>query len=298
VANLLFREGKTSSDGDAASAFIRLATSVVTCVVEMGVDDPQLYRIAAYVLDSFDQVTLAATLFEKVLVLRPSQPQSHRDLALVLARRGEQHVGVEGQRDVRQAVRLLGQVVSGKWDCRYDEIELTARMELANLVTRPSPLREAAAAEWAGTALANTITLQALPCTLRISLAWDTDDTDIDLHVLEPGGEKCYYGHKCTSAGGLLSRDFTRGFGPEEYMIRDGEEGEYAVTAKYYSSSRQDLAGATTLMLTSFTDWGGVNERRQRVTVRLAKNEDIVEVGSVHVGEGGRNPIDITVAMS
>ena len=66
-------------------------------------------------------------------------------------------------------------------------------------------------------------------------------------------------------------------------MIRQGEKGKYAVTAKYYSSFRQDMAGATTLMLTTFTDWGSEAERRQRVTMRLTESKDSVAVGDVHV---------------
>ena len=51
-------------------------------------------------------------------------------------------------------------------------------------------------------------------------LTWDADQTDIDLWVTEPSGEKCFYGHNRTTIGGLLSRDFTDGYGPEEYCLR------------------------------------------------------------------------------
>lgn len=37
--------------------------------------------------------------------------------------------------------------------------------------------------------------------------------TDIDLHVIEPSKEECYYGNRLTQKGGSLSRDFTQGYG-------------------------------------------------------------------------------------
>ncbi len=35
-----------------------------------------------------------------------------------------------------------------------------------------------------------------------------------------------YYGRNRTPSGGLVSRDFTQGYGPEEYMIRVGIPGK------------------------------------------------------------------------
>ena len=51
-------------------------------------------------------------------------------------------------------------------------------------------------------------------------MGWDTDHTDIDLHVREPTGETIYYGHpdsKKTNAH--ASKDFTSGYGPETYRV-------------------------------------------------------------------------------
>ena len=51
-------------------------------------------------------------------------------------------------------------------------------------------------------------------------MTWHADNTDIDLWVTEPSGEKAFYQHNRTTIGGLVSRDFTQGYGPEEYMVR------------------------------------------------------------------------------
>ena len=52
---------------------------------------------------------------------------------------------------------------------------------------------------------------QNLDTDLRIVMSWDADATDVDLHVVEPSGEECYYGHRNPLAGGWLSPDITDG---------------------------------------------------------------------------------------
>jgi uncharacterized protein YfaP (DUF2135 family) len=70
---------------------------------------------------------------------------------------------------------------------------------------------------------------------MKIVLMWDTDKTDVDLHVSEPGGEECYYGHKETNIGGTLDVDITTGYGPEVYTLAAPTKGSYKISAYYYS---------------------------------------------------------------
>eukprot|EP00930_Biecheleria_cincta_P096982 TRINITY_DN88742_c0_g1_i1.p1 TRINITY_DN88742_c0_g1~~TRINITY_DN88742_c0_g1_i1.p1 ORF type:complete len:493 (-),score=78.55 TRINITY_DN88742_c0_g1_i1:16-1296(-) len=113
-------------------------------------------------------------------------------------------------------------------------------------------------------------------------MAWDTNDTDIDLHVFEPSGEEAFYGHQNTQIGGLVSRDFTQGFGPEEYVLRDCMSGTYKVFAKFYASHKQDLSGATTILLTFFTDFAiPGREKRGCITLRLEDNKESIHVGDI-----------------
>jgi tetratricopeptide (TPR) repeat protein len=239
---------------------------VLSCIPELRLGDPQLLRIAAGMLDEAEDSAAAAELFEEVLRLRPEEPQSHRDLALVLARRGE----------VARAVDLLARVVTGDWDDRFAEIELTVLMDLNGILAR---------AEREGKPLPPPDLppklLRLLDCDVRAVLAWDTDLTDVDLHVVEPNGEECYYGHQRTSGGGHLSRDFRLGYGPEEYFLRRAPAGKYAVRAKYFSSARQDLSGATTLRLCFFTNYGRANEKMLLTTLRLTEPKDIVDVATI-----------------
>ena len=80
-------------------------------------------------------------------------------------------------------------------------------------------------------------------------LGWDADDTDIDLWVTDPNGERAFYGHRLTYQGGRMSQDFTGGYGPEEFALRVAKPGRYKVQAQFYGHRQQVVAPATTLML-------------------------------------------------
>jgi hypothetical protein len=71
---------------------------------------------------------------------------------------------------------------------------------------------------------------------LRITLAWETDANDVDLHVVDPNGEECYYGHQSTRSGLELYEDITQGLGPE--VIRSGrvKPGTYHVGVRYFAA--------------------------------------------------------------
>ena len=120
---------------------------------------------------------------------------------------------------------------------------------------------------------------------VRILLTWDTDLTDIDLWVIEPSQERCYYGHNRTTIGGLMTNDFTRGYGPEVYMVRRAMPGKYTIKANFYGSSQQTLTGGTTIQATVITNYGRANEKRQAMTLRMKTKKDNFEIGSITIGE-------------
>jgi uncharacterized protein YfaP (DUF2135 family) len=118
---------------------------------------------------------------------------------------------------------------------------------------------------------------------LRVVLTWDTDLTDMDLWVVEPSGERCDYSHALTSVGGTITRDFTQGYGPEVYAAHRALPGRYKVQSNFYGSGAQSLTGPTTVQATVITDFGRPDERRRALTLRLAAQGDVVDVGEVAI---------------
>lgn len=119
---------------------------------------------------------------------------------------------------------------------------------------------------------------------LVVMLFWDTGGTDIDLHVLEPSGEECFYGHRQTKAGALLDVDDTDGWGPEVYTLADAPHGEYKVRVKYYSDNGHPQTLATVdVVLYPGTD----REQRQTLERMLTKTGDVSEVGGFTITQTG-----------
>ncbi|CAF4229667.1 unnamed protein product, partial [Rotaria sp. Silwood2] len=169
---------------------------------------------------------------------------------------------------------LFKTVLFGEWDRRFAEIEVTALHELNCFVFQYHQQQQ----------ILNSIDnrlIRHLPVDLRIVMVWDTNDTDVDLHIIEPTGEECYYSHKNTAIGGMISRDFTTGYGPEEYLVRKAVKGTYTVRAKYFANHQQSLTGATTIMVHIYKYYGQSNQQKEIVTLRLSSNQEIIDVCKV-----------------
>ncbi|MFE3970570.1 VIT domain-containing protein [Stenotrophomonas sp. YIM B13575] len=254
VADLLIEQGQRD-----------LALRVLSNLAEMELDNRHLLRVLGYRLMQADAPALAVPVFEQVLAMGQEEPQSFRDLGLALAAAGKP----------QQALAPLYQVVVRPWDSRFDGIALIALDELTNLVAGSKPRLD--------TKSIDPRLLQAMPLDLRVVLAWDADNSDMDLWVTDPNGERAYYGNRLTYQGGQMSQDFTGGYGPEQFSLRNAKPGKYKVEANYFGSRQQLVTGATTLMLRLTTHWGTPKQNDQVVTMRLKDRAETVLVGEFEV---------------
>jgi Ca-activated chloride channel family protein len=254
AADILFERGQP-----------QLAARVLSNLAEMNLENRQVLRILAYRLLLAGKVQEAVPVLEKVLALSPGEPQSYRDLGLALDKAGQP----------QRAIDMLWEVVSRPWDGRFPGIELVALAELNAIVARSPGL---------DTQRIDPRLLHNLPLDLRAVLAWDADNTDIDLWVIDPNGEKAFYGHQLTYQGGRMSADFTGGYGPEEFSLRRAKPGKYTVMAQFYGQRQQIVAPATTLMLKLTTGFGTPAQKDQDVILRLTGQGQDVTVGTFEVG--------------
>ncbi len=266
---------------DCANFFIEknqrdIGIRILTNIAELELDSPALLRVAAYRLVQIGEYDLAIDLFEKVLRLRPEEPQSHRDLALALIARSDKASlnSAVPTIDDERALSLLHHVVMHDYD-RFPGIEVIALMEANRLLSKMPPQT--------GANPFDKRLVKLLDCEARIVLTWDSDLTDMDLWVTEPSGELCMYNHNRTTIGGMISNDFTQGYGPEEYCIRKAMKGQYKIQANFYGSRQQSLSGPTTLQAEIITNFGRPNEKRQAITLRLEKAKDVVDVGTITI---------------
>ena len=107
-----------------------------------------------------------------------------------------------------------------------------------------------------------------------IIVNWNTNNTDVDLHVLEPGGEECYYSNRNTKNGGQLTIDVTSGYGPEMYVLRNAPDGKYKVSLDYYGDDDSKTSSKSKVYVDLYRNWGKANEKHIRKMVVLEKEDE------------------------
>jgi len=283
VADYLFQNGKPTE-----------GRRVLTSLAELDLKNPQLLRLIAFKLaelgDEYNELILE--VLKQVKKLRPEEPQSFLILAYALVNHAIRlmHQPIEdgvdkesspkelAQKHFVEALGLIDQVIMGKWDVRFSQIEATAITEL-NRVTNYVRFYGFDTTHHALHGIDNRL-LSPVGVDLRVVILWDTDMTDVELHVEEPSGEKCFSFHNKTSNGGMLSRDFSHGYGPEEYLIRTAEEGTYTISVRLFSALSK--ATGTTISVRIWSYYGNPQkEQEQRYTLRLQQDRELHQVAKV-----------------
>jgi uncharacterized protein YfaP (DUF2135 family) len=114
---------------------------------------------------------------------------------------------------------------------------------------------------------------------LRLVLSWDSDGTDLDLHVVSPDGQHVYYGSRVSGNGGALDVDVTTGYGPEIFASPTPPGGIWHVYVNYYGAGEQrDVI--TVAQLAIITDEGTPRERQQVMRVPMRKAGELTRVRS------------------
>ncbi|NEX91268.1 hypothetical protein, partial [Caulobacter sp. 17J65-9] len=265
VGEFLFRKGRTDA-----------AVAVALNALELPSTDTTTLTILADRLMRYGRTDRAIALYELILKREPDRPQPRRNLALALIERADR--GGDGSAvDYARALDLLAEVIQTPWDRDYDGIELISLME----ANRAAARAKAPARRWLDPRLEALLDVD-----LRVVLEWNTDKTDMDLWLDEPSGERAIYSHPKTGIGGRLSNDMTRGYGPEEYLLRRAPNGEYAVRVHGYAFDRLNPNGATSVRARLYRNWGRADETMEQLEIELTRDErDGQLVGKFKVGK-------------
>ncbi len=115
------------------------------------------------------------------------------------------------------------------------------------------------------------------PAKLRVLLAWDSDGTDLDLHLVTPDGAHIWYGNRVAPNGAALDVDVTTGYGPEIFAMPAPIKGQYLVYVNYYGGGyRGDEEGGddavqplTTAQVTVITEEGTPSEKMETFLIPM-----------------------------
>ncbi len=269
VAEWLFRKKRTDQ-----------AVQMALSALDMPQANDATLMVVGDRMMRYGEVERALWLLDRLVYLTPDKPQPLRGLALALILQAERPDTAPALRaaSYRRAAELLNTVIVTPWDGDYDGIELVSLMEINRILPRLP----------AGNRPLDARLIALLDVDLRVVLEWNTDDSDMDLWVLEPSGDTAIYSNPKTRIGGRLSNDMTRGYGPEEYLLRRAPRGEYQIKANVYAPDALDPNGASTVRARLYRNWGRPNESYEVLEIDLTPDtEDTRLIGKFRVGRAG-----------
>ncbi|MBW2456590.1 MAG: hypothetical protein JRI68_18880, partial [Deltaproteobacteria bacterium] len=157
----------------------------LSSLIEHNPGDAVLARDVGFSALQWGQSTQAFHLFRRVAQARPYEPQTYRGLARAAMRMG--------RADLAMAYFEIG--LGGSWDHRFGEYRTIVAFDYLRLLNQIARGKlQSAAPDYAKARLASLGTqLGADRQDLVVMITWNTDHTDVDLHVIEPSGEECYY---------------------------------------------------------------------------------------------------------
>jgi len=133
----------------------------------------------------------------------------------------------------------------------------------------------------------------ATPAKLRVLLTWDSDGTDLDLHVVTPDGAHIWYGDRVAPNGAALDVDVTTGYGPEIFAMPAPIKGQYQVYVNYYGGGyrneeseedgetvEQPKQALTTAQITVITEEGTPSEKMETFVVPMRAPGELTLVKS------------------
>lgn len=219
--------------GEAALALGRTAEArrAFGSLAEVAPGKPELLQRAGLLLFRAGDARLAEAPLRQALRLRPDRANASRHLALVLWQSGRH----------AEAARVLEEALSRDYPGWYRNVRRVLAEELA-LVWRDWAAREPErSAPLELRARERGIDLGRRDAH-RVTLAWETDANDVDLHVVDPSGEECFYGHTRNSSGLELYEDVTQGLGPEVIRAAKAPAGTYSVGVNYFAAGPMGVA--------------------------------------------------------
>lgn len=253
------------------------ALLILSSLIEKNPGNSVMARDIAFSAQELGLAEQAYFIFRRVLDARPHEPQTYHALAQVLTEMGK----------IDLAILYYEIAITANWDGRFGEFRLIAGLDYLKLLRDIENGKYTTSYTDYAKSRLQTLNSEFANQTadLMITISWNTDNTDIDLHVIEPTGEECFYSNPKTRIGGRLTQDVTQGYGPEMYLINKAKKGKYKVVAKYYSSDRNRASTRTKVYATIYENWGKPNEKITRKVVSLKDNKEMHDIMEVKVGK-------------
>lgn len=202
------------------------AFRVLSNLFEISEDDGKALRALGLVGCFQENCDWAVKAFEMANFLRPEEPQNLRDLAWLYAEVGQ----------IKKAIEAMAALKEKKWHQRFPGMDALIARETAMLTDLQIKERDS-----------TSVFPQ-----IYTWITWNNDNTDVDYMIDE---NKTVVSYQNKKGKGELSHDFTQGFGPEVYFVKNETlKPEYYVN--FYGVDQSQENKSTLVKVAYVTDWG------------------------------------------
>ncbi|HEX8616819.1 MAG TPA: VIT domain-containing protein, partial [Thermoanaerobaculia bacterium] len=214
------------------------AVRAYASLIELGPAKTELLQRAGLLLLRAKRAELAEAPLRKALEARPDRANGYRHLALLLWQSGRHE----------EAARVLESATKQRFPEWYRDVQRVIREELGYVYRAWRKADPSRGAEIAERAREYDVDL-ARTDALRVTLVWETDANDVDLHVVDPAGEECSYLNVTTKSGLRLYEDITQGLGPEVVRTSKTQPGKYHVGVRYFAAGPMGISRGIVLVM-------------------------------------------------
>jgi Ca-activated chloride channel family protein len=249
----------------------KLGLRVLSSIADLDIENEELYKLLAYKLKQAEVFDKQLWITQKILEWRPFDPQSYRDYALALEDNKQYQAALDN------LYKVLTQSYTQELANRDDGIEEVILMEINQLISNHKNQLDFTKI--------NPKIVADLPVNIRVVINWNKDNTDIDLWVTDPNGERCMYSNNKTKIGGRLSNDFTSGFGPEQFLLKKAVKGKYKIETNFFGENQVSVSGPTAIMAEIFINYATGKQERKIVVFQNKTETDRGDKEGVLIGE-------------
>jgi TonB-dependent SusC/RagA subfamily outer membrane receptor len=234
--------------------------AVLNNILQLEPNNVELLKTMAFQLEAVKEYELASSVYLNILKLRPKDSQSFRDLGLMYAETNKPQLSFDLLNS--NLYDDLDEALSSSASNEIISMQQISRKEVNHLLQNNTEIN---------TEKLEDSQIENAKYDLRIVIDWNRAGADLDLQVIDPLLEMCFYGYPKTQIGGTLTLDVKDTYGPEEYTLRNAKKGDYYIKINYDNAvDKKEVP--TFLKITTFKNYGKSNEEKAVKVIRLNKN--------------------------
>ena len=237
------------------------AVSILKSIAKKAKDNPKALKTIAYHLEKIGDFQNAKTIYQRLLLIRPLDEQSYRDLVLIY----------KENQDYELAASLYNLMLNNK-------IKNVNMLGLQETV-----VNEAAHLYWTKfDKLSQTdFPLKTLKTYIpkndwrkfgfdyRIIFDWNDPAVEFNVQFVDPKNKYYNWSHTILDDRDLLEDELNYGYNTEEFIIEKSDRGKWIINIENYSI--QDNSNPTYLKYTVYKNYGRPNEIKKVEVINLNK---------------------------